>query len=310
MFDLNTYHRASSAQDAAVLLEQYPDCKILAGGTDVLIKLREGDKCFANLVDISRLPDLSDIKMRDDGSIEIGACVTCSQVINHPLVQQYIPVLAEGAGSLGGPQVRNAATIGGNLCNGAPSADNSSPLLVLNAQVELLSAEGKRTMPLEEFYLGPGKVALNPGELMAHIVIPVDGYQNMGGHFIKYAMRGAMDIATIGCSVACRLEGGSAGNKLADFRIAYTVSAPTPKRCRNAELAMVGQSIADAASIDRLLEKLSQMVLDDLNPRDSWRAGKEFRQHIIRTLSRKVSKQAIERAQSAFLVGAISGGTV
>ncbi|MBT7892936.1 MAG: xanthine dehydrogenase FAD-binding subunit XdhB, partial [Deltaproteobacteria bacterium] len=239
MFDFESYHVADTPEDAVKLLIENPNSRLLAGGTDILVRLHEGDKAYRNLVDIHQIDQLKQIAMEADGTIVLGSGTCFNQVAGSEIVLKYIPVLAEGASSIGGPQVRNSATIGGNICNGAPSGDSAAPLLVLNAEVSLLGPKGIRRLPLEKFYLGPSRVDLKPAEIMTDIRIAPEQYQGLTAHFYKYAMRKAMDIATIGCAAACRLAEG----KLLDFRLAFTVAGPTPLRCPKTEKKLTGMPL-------------------------------------------------------------------
>ena len=287
MFGIKTYHQASSVQEAVYMLSNNPESRPLAGGTDILVRLREGHSGYGHLVDIHHLKELQNIALLEDGTLSLGSGISCSDLINSELVQTHTPVLAQAADMLGGPQVRNAATLGGNICNGAPSAENASPLLALDAVVKIAGPDGERTVPIEQFYKGPGKVDLHLGELVTSFDIPEAGYKNTGGEFCKYAMRNAMDIATIGCSAVCRMD----GDIIEDLRIAFTVAAPVPTRCRTAENVCEGHRPSKA-----MLRDFSALVHKDLNPRESWRASKDFRQHIISTLAKRVTKKAIIKA--------------
>ncbi len=287
MFAIENYHSAESIAGACNYLAEHSDARIIAGGTDVLIRLREGKSGFSHLMDVLEIAELKQVQIADNGELIIGTGVTFSQLIKFLNEHQICQALIEGASSLGGPQVRNMATIGGNICNGAPSADSAAPLLTLDAELIIQNAQGSRRTSMETFYKGPGWVDLNPGELVTHICIQPDHYRNSSSYFYKYAMRQAMDIATIGCSANCQVK----DNRLASLKLAYTVAAPVPKRCRTAEAMAVGQPVSQA-----LINDITGMVLTDLSPRNSWRAAKDFREHIIKTLAEKVITEAITRA--------------
>jgi len=285
MFDFDSYHQARSLDEAIALLAQNPRAVPLAGGTDILVRLHQGHPDYRHLVDIHDVPELHGVTRDRKGTIWIGSGTTFSEIMEDPLVTGHIPVLAQGAGSVGGPQVRNMATVGGNLCNGAPSADSAGPLLVLNARVVLQGPKGERELPLEEFYQGPGKVDRQPAEIMTGLRIAGDDYRCWSAHYTKYAMREAMDIATIGCTAAVKLE----GRQVAGLRLAFTVAGPTPLRCRSTEAKARGM-----AANAQLLDMINDSVLNDLRPRDSWRAAKAFREQIIRTLAVRVLGQALK----------------
>lgn len=289
MFNIETYNKAQSVSEAVTLLAENPRARVLAGGTDVLIRLREGDDRYSQLIDIHDLAELQQIQQLAGGEICIGAGVTFSQLMDNRLIQERLPLVAQAAGTVGGPQVRNVATIGGNLCNGAISADSAAALYVLDAVLEIEGVSGVRDLPIGEFYLGPGQVALEHSDVLRAIRIPAASYRDYGTHYYKYAMRNAMDIATIGCAAACKVKAGCFDT----LKIAFTVAAPKPMRARSAEQFAVGQAVTPA-----LINELAGLVLQDLNPRDSWRASKEFRLHIIKTLARRVIMAAAGVAEA------------
>jgi len=287
MFDIQAHMKADSVDHAVALLAEHPDARLVAGGTDVLIRLRHGSHEFTRLVDIHGLDELRVITADAAGTIRIGSGTVFTDLVHSDLIRTHVPVLAEAAETVGGPQIRNMATIGGNICNGAPSADSAPALLVLNALLELKNQQGVRQVPVADFYLGPSSVDLKPGEILTAILIPKKEYQGYAGHYFKYAMRKAMDIATIGCAVSLK----TSGRRMTDFRIAYGVAGPTPLRCPTAEKTAAGQVISD-----NLLTKISDAVPQDVSPRTSWRATREFRLHLISELAERVTRTALERA--------------
>ena len=287
MFNFKSYHKATSIQEAIQLLQENPKAKLIAGGTDVLIKLHKGKGRFDHLVDIHDIAELNFISQKDNGDLVIGPTTCFTRVSESPLILKHVPVLSAAIRTIGGPQVRNMATIGGNLCNGVPSADSATPLICLNALLTIQGPQVSKQLPLEDFFLGPAKVALNPDELLTAITITRDNYDGYAGHFYKYAMRDAMDIATIGCSAVCKIE----NKKLADLRLAFGTAAPVPIRCKSTEQKVCGQPVSQ-----KLLDDIAKYVEKDVQPRDSWRAARNFRLQIITTLARRVVKQAILNA--------------
>ena len=287
MFNFKSYHKASSVKEAIQLLQENPEAKLIAGGTDVLIKLHKGKGQFDHLVDIHDIPALNFISQNDNGDLVVGPTTCFTNVSESPLILKHVPVLSAAIRTIGGPQVRNMATIGGNLCNGVPSADSATPLICLNALLTIESPQGSRQLPLEDFFLGPGNVALNPNEILTAITITRDNYDGYAGHFYKYAMRDAMDIATIGCSALCKIE----NEKLQDLRLAFGTAAPVPIRCKSTEQKACGQPLSQ-----KLLDDIATSVEKDVQPRDSWRAARDFRLQIITTLAQRVVKQAISGA--------------
>lgn len=284
MFDIKSYRKAGSIQEAIRLLQENPKARLIAGGTDVLIKLHKGKGEFHHLVDVHDIPELNFITLMENGDLVIGSGTCFTRVEESALVRKHTPVLSEAVSTIGGPQVRNMATIGGNICNGVPSADSATPLLAFNAVLTIQGLAGTRKLPIDKFFVSPGRVALEPHEMLTAIAITRENYDGYYGHFYKYAMRQAMDIATIGCTAVCKVADGV----LEDLRLAYGVAAPVPIRCKCAEKEAKGRLV----SLE-LLEDIAKAALDDVKPRTSWRASREFRLHIIATLARRVVKQAI-----------------
>ena len=176
MFDFKAIYEASSVGNAIDLMKQYPNAKIIAGGSDILIKLREGKLTGCELISIQTLDELRGISIKADGSIRIGALETFSHIAENKIINDYIPVLREAAITVGGPQVRNIGTIGGNISNGVTSADTASTFLAWEAVLELVSYEGLRYIPISQFYIGAGKVDIRQGELLTSVLISKDSY--------------------------------------------------------------------------------------------------------------------------------------
>jgi len=293
MYDIIGYFEVETLSEATVLLALNPKLTIIAGGTDVLIKLHGGQLKEAELLSLRKIKALEGIRKSEDGSIVIGPMATFSQIFNDPMIQATIPILAEAAISMGGPQIRNIATIGGNICNGVTSADSASSLFVLNARLRLQSELGERVVPIHEFYLGPGKVALKPGEILTEIMISPEDYQGFGGHYIKFAMRKAMDIATLAVAVVCKLQEGT----FDEVRIGLGVAGPTPLRCFDAEAYAKGKTVSAETIAD-----IGKLAVNSSKARTSWRASKDYREHLVEELTQRALKIAIVKAGGGELV--------
>ena len=289
MYDIENYYNAQSIKEAVNLLKEHPDARIISGGSDVLIKIREGKMAGTSLVSIRDIKEIQGVTLMDSGDIYIGAGTTFSHVTNDPVIREHISVLGEAVDQVGGPQVRNIGTIGGNVCNGAVSADSAPTLFSLNAMLRIADGEGGRTVPIDMFYLGPGKVDLHCGDVLTHIIIPGKEYQGYRGHYIKYSMRNAMDIATLSCSVVSKVD--TAANILEDVRITFGIAAPVPYRCKKTEEALKGMEIGE-----ELYEKIKTLVREEINPRDSWRASKEFRLQIGGEIAARALKETVRLA--------------
>ena len=292
MYDIKALYEAESVPHAIALLTGHPQAQIIAGGSDVLVQIREGKRAGAELVSIYGLDELRGVTLEEDGTIRIGSLTSFSHITRDPVIQAHINVLGQAVDQVGGPQIRNIGTIGGNTCNGVTSADSASTLFAWDAIVELTGPSGVRRLPIRDFYIRAGRVDLRPAELQTAILIPKAAYGGYQGHYIKYAMREAMDIATLGCSVNVKLSADK--TVMEDVRIAYGVAGPVPMRCPTAEARAKGRPVLPAE-----IETFAQAVLEDINPRDSWRATKEFRQHIAVVLARRALTESIRLAGGA-----------
>ena len=287
MFNISVLQEPESIDAAVAMLHADSGLRIIAGGTDVLIRIQHGGAGWSQLLSLRKVKELEAISLREDGTIVIGATAPFARIFLDPVIREHLPSLAEAAVSMGGPQIRNVATIGGNICNGAVSGDSASTLFALDALLRLQSQDGERIIPIHEFYAGPGKVHLQPGEMLTAILVPRASYQGTGGHYIKFAMRKAMDIATLGVSVICRVQGGT----FSDLRIGLGVAAPVPIRCAEAEAYALGRpvDVATCREIGKLAVKASKA-------RTSWRASKDYREHLIEVLTERAVLEAATRA--------------
>ena len=293
MYDFSALYEATSVRHAVELMQEHPSAVLIAGGSDVLIKMREGKLAGAELISLYKLDELREVTMEPDGALRIGPMTSFSHATKSPLLQQYMPALGEAADTVGGPQLRNIGTLGGNICNGVTSADTASTQLAYDAMLEITGKDGIRKISIHDFYKGVGKVDLAPGELLTGILIPKESYENCYGYYMKYAMRNAMDIATIGCSVNVVLSADK--RTIQRVRISYGVAGPVPMRARTAEAAVNGQPVSEAT-----IELVGNAVLNDVNPRTSWRASADFRKQIISETARRSLRAAVERAGGVF----------
>ena len=289
MYDLKALYEARSVQDAVRLRLEHPQAQILAGGTDVLVQMREGKRAGKELISIYGLDELRGVSIDSEENIRIGSLTSFSHITKDPIIQKYINVLGEAVDMVGGPQIRNAGTIGGNTCNGVTSADSASTLFAWDAVVELTGEKGVRRLPIQEFYISAGKVDIRPDEIQTAILLPKASYENCFGHYIKYAMRSAMDIATTGCSVNVVLSGDK--KTIERARIAYGVAGPVPMRAAHAEEAAQGRPASQETA-----DAFAAAVLEDIHPRDSWRASKAFREHIAVELAKRGLMESIRLA--------------
>lgn len=289
MYDIAKLVQASDVEAAIRALAEDPAAVVISGGSDVLLGIREGKMAGCTLVSIHNIPGLKGISLEPDGTILIRPATSLTQIASHAIIQQHIPMLGAIVAEVGGSQIRNLATIGGNLCNGVTSADSAPSLMALNAILELTGEKGVRQVPITAFYTGPGKTVRQHDEIMTAIRISPADYVGCFGQAIKYGKREAMEIATLGCAVSVRLAPDK--KHLEDLRLAYGVAAPTPIRCFKTEAAVQGLPLSA-----ELIEKVGQGALSEVNPRTSWRASREFRLQLIEELAKRALKQAIQAA--------------
>lgn len=290
MYDIKAYFEAGSAEEAVRLLTGHPDASIIAGGSDVLVQLRDGKLAAAELVSIHGIDALRGVSRDLDGTVRIGALTSFSRIHTDSVILTCVPPLAEAAGQVGGPQIRNIGTIGGNICNASPTADTPPTLLAWDAELELLSAEGTRRIPLRDFYLGSKQVALKPAELLTAVLIPRQAYDDYAGKMFKYAARDALDTSIVNCSVSVRLSAD--GERIDDIRAAFGGAVgPIPVRVPSAEKAITRQPLSRKA-----LDLFAAAVLQDIQPRDGWRASKALREQIAVELAGRALSESVRLA--------------
>ena len=289
MYDIGKFYQAADVEDAVRALVKDPEAVVISGGSDVLIKIREGKLAGCSLVSIHGIKELEGIRMEEDGTIVIGPATTFSHITNNDIIQKHIPMLGDAVDMAGGPQLRNIGTIGGNVCNGVTSADSASSLCCLDAVLVLKGPDSVREVPISQWYTGPGRTVRNHDEVLTAIRIKKENYQGYGGQYIKYGKRNAMEIATLGCAVSVKLTEDK--KHIQDLRLAYGVAAPTPIRCHTTEESVKGMETGEA-----LAQAVGKGALEEVNPRSSWRASREFRLQLVEELGRRAVKQAVINA--------------
>jgi aerobic carbon-monoxide dehydrogenase medium subunit len=260
--------------------------RVLAGGTDLYLRLRKGVFLPDYVIDLKRVPGL-DYITPNGGGVQIGPTTLHDEVARSSLIQQLYPALAEAAFWVGSVQTRNRGTVVGNLCNASPAADTAPALLSYGAQVKIASTEGERTIPLEEFFVGPGKTALQDNELVAEVILPAP-QPHSGAAFFRRT-RTAMDIAVVCGAAMLQLSNGSCGNA----RIALGAVGPIPLRATRAEAALQGQMLTD-----QVIEEASRLASEEARPIDDVRSTAEYRREMVRVLTRRGLRQALERARA------------
>lgn len=281
------YAAPRSIDEAVRLLTDAGDeARLLAGGTDLLIQLRDGARPEARVVvDAKRIPDLERLEWTGS-ELRIGATVSCARLTRHPVLASVFPGLVEAAGLIGSRQIQSRATLGGNLCNGSPAADTIPALIALGASAVVAGATGRRTIRVEDFVVAPGRTTLSEAELLVEIVVPApatlsaDAYQ-------RFIPRNEMDIAVVGVGASVALE----GNRCVHARIALGAVGPTPILARDAARALVGREIDDDT-----LGAVAAAAMDAARPVSDKRGSAEFRRRLVGVLTRRVVAGAARRA--------------
>lgn len=287
MYDIKSIDEAYSIEEAIKKLKDDTELRIIAGGTDLLVKIREGKMSDSKLLSIHYIDELRKIELLSDETIKIGSLNTFTKISEDEIIKERIPQLAKAVLTAGGPQLRNAATIGGNICNAAPSADGAPTLFNLDAIVEIVGPDGQREVPITDFYISFGQVDLREGEFVTSFKIPKENYYGYLGHYYKYAMRNAMDIATSSCAVSVKLNDDLI---IEDIKACYGVAGSTPIRVYEAEKAYKGKELNEEN-----IKGFAKLALDELNPRDSWRASKEMRIQVLYEICVRSLRECLEK---------------
>lgn len=282
------YLAPASLPEALAMMDEHPEAIALAGGTNVLVQVKEGHREVATLLSLKRLPELQSIA--HGNGVRIGAGVTMAQVAADRRIQRLYPALATAAGLVGSVQTRNMATIGGNLCNASPSADTAPPLLALDAVAVIAGRHGEREAPLAGYFAGPGLTILAPGELLREVVLP-PAQPRGGSAYERHIPRAAMDISVAGVAVYINLD---AAGRIGAARLALGAVAPTPLRVPAAEALLAGEEPAE-----ELFQAAAALAQEAARPLSDVRASAEFRRHLVGVLARRALQGALARALAA-----------
>jgi carbon-monoxide dehydrogenase medium subunit len=261
------------------------DAKVVAGGTDLLPQMKNGLTRPALVVDLSGVPALRVLETNAQG-LRLGAAVTARTVERDARVRSGYAALAESGALVGSVQIRNLATVGGNLCNAAPSADMAPPLVALDAEAVIAGPRGQRRVPMASFFTGVRRTVLGPDELLVELVVPAPGPRS-GGSYLRHTPRRELDIAVVGVASQVTLSNGVCGKA----RIALAAVAPTPVRATAAERALEGQPLTPER-----IEQAAELAVQAAQPISDQRGSAEFRLHLVRVLTRRTLTRALERA--------------
>lgn len=284
------YTEASDIGEASRMLLKYKGkAFIMAGGTDLLVNIRNGNLRPQCVIDLHLLRGMKEIIPLTDGGVRIGALATLSQVASHSIVQRNYQALHEAILTVGSPQIRNVGTVAGNICNASPAADTAPALLIFEARLNVVGPEGGRALPIREFFKGPGQTALDAGEIVESIDLPLPP-ESSASCYIKLGRTHGMDLAVVGVGVLA--------DRKKETRLAFASVGPTPLRVRPAEKILSG-NLFEAAGI----QKAVQSVLKTIQPVSDVRASREYRTAMTAVLM----KQALERVRSRLSTRGMSG---
>lgn len=281
-----TYHRPTTLEEAVALLGETRGVKVIAGGTDLIVKTRDGAPVPEALVDIGQIKEL-DYVCEGAGMLRIGALTTHSDVLRSSLVSEKVPVLAQAVGAIGCVQIRNRGTIGGNLCNASPAADTAPPLLVLDAHLKVVSSRGTRIIPLTGFFRGPGETALMEDELLCEVQIPIPG-EDVGMGFHKLGRRRAHTLSLVSAAASLKVDDGMCG----EARVALGAVAPTPLRVWGVENRLMGRRLTE-----ELVKGAAAAAMEEVRPITDVRASAEYRREMSRALTERVLLDAYSMVQ-------------
>jgi len=271
-----------------ILAERGPQAKLVAGGTDLLPQIKNGALKPALVVDLTGVARVHQVHARNGQGIRIGAAVTARELETSPALRGPYRTIAEAAALLGSLQVRNLASIGGNLCNAAPSADMAPPLIALEAQAVIAGPGGERRVPVADFFTGVRRTILAPNEMLVELIVPPPGPHG-GGQYLRHTPRRELDIAVVGVASQLTLADG----RCAKARIALAAVAPTPVRATAAERALEGQTVTA-----ELIERAAGLAVEAAKPINDQRGSVEFRRHLVRVLTRRTLTTALARANA------------
>ncbi len=283
------YVKPKSIDEAISLYQSHGEkAKYIAGGTDVMVKIKEGKISPQYLISLKGLQGLDRITY-ENGELRVGAMVTHRMLELSPIIRKEFPILIDAVENIGSVQIRNVATIGGNIINAVPSADGAIPLITLGAEVRIRGPKGERTMALEDIFIGPGQTLLETGEILLEFVIPKLP-SHTGGAYWKHTRRAAMELPILGVAVLISLDDDL--KTCTEARVGLGVLAPTPMRARNAEAVLKGKSIDE-----KILKEAGKVAAEECKARDSVRGEAWYRRAMVELLVPRMAGVAMERAR-------------
>lgn len=283
-----SYVAPKTIKEAVSTLSELGDkARPIAGGTDVLVQARGGRFDLDAIVDVKLIPELTEIQ-NDGNGLTFGAAVPCYQLYENKEIAAAYPGIIDAASLIGGIQIQSRAGLGGNLCNASPSADGICPLIVHNTVAHIAGPNGERTLPVEEFCVGPGKSALEKGEFLVKLALPKPS-KGFGAAYERFIPRNEMDIAVVGVAASVVLD--SSGKNFESGRIALAAVGPTPILAKEAGEALAGKPVSDET-----INAAAAKARDAATPIADMRGTVEQRKHLVEVLTKRMLHKAVQRA--------------
>ena len=284
------YAAPTSVEDATSLLAEHGEnARLLAGGTDIIVQLREGLRDAEMVIDIKKIPELMAMEYSADSGLTLGAGVPCYQVYEHAEIAAAYPALADSAKIIGGWQIQSRASVGGNLCNSSPAADTIPSLISLGASCRIAGPAGEREVAAENFCSGPGRNVLEAGELLVSINFPAAPGQS-GSAYERFIPRNEMDIAVAGAASWVQLD--ESGTTIEQARIALAAVGPTPLVAQQAADSLAGQEASEEN-----LATAGELAREVASPIDDMRGTIDYRIHLVGVLVKRTLARAVARAR-------------
>ncbi len=284
------YEAPKTLNEAVSLMASHGDrARVIAGGTDILVQLRGGRRSVDVLVDVKDIPELNEITYSAQDGLVLGAAVPCYRIYQDEEVAAAYPGLIDAASLIGGIQIQGRASIGGNLCNSAPSGDSIPPVIVLGGVCNIAGPNGTRQVASEDFCTGPGRNVLQDGEILVSMTLPAPPAHS-GANYLRFIPRNEMDIAVAGVGSSVVLD--ASGQNFVSARIALASVAPIPVLCRDAGESLAGKPVSDDA-----IQEASEKAMADAVPINDMRGTIRQRTHLVGVLTRRTLNNAIQRAR-------------
>jgi len=285
------YFRPKSINEALVILKKSPDAAAIAGGTDLLVEIKNGIRSHTDLVS---LIDVKELKLldEDENNILIGAAITHNELISSPVINKYLPALSEAASKIGSDQIRNMGTVGGNICTAAACCDTAPILMAMNASIEIAGTDQVKTIPLKDFFVFNKRTILAKGELVTKIIVP-KAASGTGAYYEKFGLREAVSISVVSVAVMVKLK----NNLIENANVVIGAVAPTPKISSKCTELLIGKSVSEFFEKSELIMMAGEAAVSDSIPIDDIRGGAQYRRDVLKVVTQRAILKAIENAK-------------